>query len=90
MLILAIVRNWECLCPNFKLSTKQVLTTNNFPEFTGRICPAPCESACVLDINKDPVTIEEIEKSIVEYGYSLNSLIIYFNKDEKLKTLFIQ
>ena len=45
-------------------------STNNFPEFTGRICPAPCESACVLDINKDPVTIEEIEKSIAEYGFS--------------------
>src|ERR671923_207837 len=35
--------------------------TNNFPEFTGLICPAPCESACVLDINDDPVTIEQIE-----------------------------
>ncbi|MCC2626001.1 MAG: gltD [Burkholderiales bacterium] len=44
--------------------------TNNFPEFTGRICPAPCESACVLDINKDPVTIEEIEKQIAEYGFA--------------------
>jgi glutamate synthase (NADPH/NADH) small chain len=49
-------------------------STNNFPEFTGRICPAPCESACVLDINKDPVTIEEIEKSIAEYGF-LHGLI---------------
>ena len=38
--------------------------TNNFPEFTGRICPAPCESACVLGINEPPVTIEQIEKSI--------------------------
>ncbi len=43
--------------------------TNNFPEFTGRICPAPCESACVLGINEDPVTIEYIEKSIVERGW---------------------
>ncbi len=43
--------------------------TNNFPEFTGRICPAPCESACVLGINDDPVTIELIEKSITERGY---------------------
>lgn len=38
-------------------------STNNFPEFTGRICPAPCESACVLGINQPPVTIEEIEKT---------------------------
>ena len=41
-------------------------TTNNFPEFTGRICPAPCEGACVLGINKPPVAIEHIEKSIIE------------------------
>jgi glutamate synthase (NADPH/NADH) small chain len=47
-------------------------TTNNFPEFTGRICPAPCESACVLGINKPPVAIEEIEKHIIEIAYSKN------------------
>src|SRR5690606_35779486 len=41
-------------------------STNNFPEFTGRICPAPCESACVLGINRSPVSIEEIEKHIAE------------------------
>ena len=45
-------------------------TTNNFPEFTGRICPAPCEGACVLGINKPPVAIEHIEKSIIEKAYS--------------------
>lgn len=45
-------------------------STNNFPEFTGRICPAPCESACVLGINKPPVAIEEIEKHIIEVAYS--------------------
>ncbi|GGH05710.1 glutamate synthase subunit beta [Sphingobacterium alkalisoli] len=44
-------------------------STNNFPEFTGRICPAPCESACVLGINKSPVAIEEIEKHIIEIAY---------------------
>ena len=44
-------------------------STNNFPEFTGRICPAPCEAACVLNINQDPVTIEYIEKSIIETGF---------------------
>ncbi len=43
--------------------------TNNFPEFTGRICPAPCESACVLGINADPVTIEFIERGIAEEAY---------------------
>jgi glutamate synthase (NADPH) small chain len=45
-------------------------STNNFPEFTGLICPAPCESACVLDINDDPVTIEQIEGAIAERGFS--------------------
>ena len=44
-------------------------STNNFPEFTGRICPAPCEAACVLGINKPPVTIEEIEKHIIEIAF---------------------
>jgi glutamate synthase (NADPH/NADH) small chain len=43
--------------------------TNNFPEFTGLICPAPCESACVLDINDDPVTIEQIELAIVTRAF---------------------
>ena len=43
--------------------------TNNFPEFTGRICPAPCESACVLGINDDPVTIEFIEKTIADRAF---------------------
>ncbi len=45
--------------------------TNNFPEFTGRICPAPCESSCVLGINKPPVAIEFIEKSIAEKAFEL-------------------
>lgn len=44
-------------------------STNNFPEFTGRICPAPCESACVLGINQPPVAIEEIEKHIIETAF---------------------
>ncbi|MFL5841550.1 MAG: glutamate synthase subunit beta [Thermoleophilaceae bacterium] len=44
--------------------------TNNFPEFTGRICPAPCEAACVLDINDDPVTIKMIEQAISDRAWS--------------------
>ncbi len=47
----------------------QLHATNNFPEFTGLICPAPCESACVLDINDDAVTIEQIELAIVTRGF---------------------
>lgn len=52
------------------LEAYEILTsTNNFPEFTGRICPAPCESACVLGINQPPVAIEEIEKHIIEIAF---------------------
>ena len=58
-------KNWD--------DAYQILSsTNNFPEFTGRICPAPCESACVLGINKPAVVIEEIEKHIIEIAYSKN------------------
>jgi glutamate synthase (NADPH) small chain len=46
-----------------------LITTNNFPEFTGRICPAPCETSCVLGINQPAVTIEEIEKHIIEIAF---------------------
>jgi glutamate synthase (NADPH/NADH) small chain len=43
--------------------------TNNFPEFTGRVCPAPCEGSCVLGINAPPVTIKNIENAIVDRGW---------------------
>jgi glutamate synthase (NADPH) small chain len=51
-------------------ASDQLHLTNNFPEFTGRICPAPCESACVLAINDDPVTIEQIEMAIAEQAFA--------------------
>ncbi|MEJ1223072.1 glutamate synthase subunit beta [Sediminicola sp. 1XM1-17] len=51
-------------------AAKILHSTNNFPEFTGRLCPAPCEEACVLGINEDPVSIENIEKNIVETAFS--------------------
>lgn len=53
---------------------KILTSTNNFPEFTGRICPAPCEKACVLGINEPPVAIEFIEKSIAEHAFE-NDLV---------------
>ncbi len=55
---------------NWEEAYRILSSTNNFPEFTGRICPAPCESACVLGINRPPVAIEEIEKHIIEIAYS--------------------
>jgi glutamate synthase (NADPH) small chain len=54
---------------NWQEAANILLSTNNFPEFTGRICPAPCESACVLGINQPPVAIEFIEKSIIEKAF---------------------
>lgn len=54
---------------NWKEAYNILSTTNNFPEFTGRICPAPCESACVLGINQPAITIEEIEKHIIEIAF---------------------
>ena len=50
-------------------AARRLHATNNFPEFTGRICPAPCESACVLAINDEPVTIEQIEMAIAERAF---------------------
>lgn len=54
---------------NYREAYEILISTNNFPEFTGRICPAPCESACVLGINQPPVAIEEIEKHIIEIAF---------------------
>lgn len=54
---------------NWKAASQRLHATNNFPEFTGRLCPAPCEQACVLGIHEPPVTIEEIEKQIVERAF---------------------
>ncbi|KAF5100865.1 hypothetical protein D0Z03_000717 [Geotrichum reessii] len=48
---------------------QRLLMTNNFPEFTGRICPAPCEGACVLGINEDPVGIKSVEAAIIDHGF---------------------
>src|SRR4051812_2910995 len=48
---------------------QRLFATNNFPEFTGRLCPAPCEGSCVLGINSDPVTIKQIELTIIERAF---------------------
>jgi len=53
----------------WKDAIRTLHATNNFPEFTGRICPAPCEAACVLGISEPPVTIKAIEKTIIEHAF---------------------
>ncbi|WP_435136811.1 glutamate synthase subunit beta [Formosa sp. A9] len=64
-------------------------STNNFPEFTGRLCPAPCEEACVLGINEDPVTIENIEKNIVETAFKEGWIVAHPPKARTGKTVAV-
>ncbi len=54
---------------HWREALENLLSTNNFPEFTGRLCPAPCETACTLGINKDPVSIKAIERTIIDKGW---------------------
>jgi glutamate synthase (NADPH/NADH) small chain len=66
-----IIPDWNDLVykGRWKDALQILHATNNFPDFTGRVCPAPCEAACVLGINNDPVTIKQIEKTIAERGF---------------------
>lgn len=67
-----LIPEWNDLVrrDDWKVASDRLHATNNFPEFTGRICPAPCEAACVLSISDRPVTIEQIEKEIAERAWS--------------------
>jgi glutamate synthase (NADPH/NADH) small chain len=66
-----IIPDWNDLVyrSRWQEAIRRLHATNNFPEFTGRICPAPCEAACVLGINQPPVTIKQIEKTIIETAW---------------------
>ena len=66
-----LIPDWNDLVyrGRWKDAVRQLHATNNFPEFTGRICPAPCETSCVLGITAPPVTIKQNEKNIVERGF---------------------
>jgi glutamate synthase (NADPH/NADH) small chain len=66
-----LIPDWNDLVyrGRWKEAVRQLHATNNFPEFTGRICPAPCEASCVLGINQPPVTIKQNEKNIVERAF---------------------
>ena len=66
-----LIPDWNDLVyrGKWREAIEQLHATNNFPEFTGRICPAPCESACVLAVNSDAVTIEQIEMAIAERAF---------------------
>jgi glutamate synthase (NADPH/NADH) small chain len=66
-----IIPDWNDLVyrDRWKEAIRTLHATNNFPEFTGRVCPAPCEAACVLGINSPPVTIKNIEQAIIEHAF---------------------
>jgi glutamate synthase (NADPH/NADH) small chain len=66
-----VIPDWNDLVyrDRWKEAVRALHATNNFPEFTGRICPAPCEAACVLGINSPPVTIKNIEQAIIEHAF---------------------
>ncbi|HXA66167.1 MAG TPA: glutamate synthase subunit beta [Bryobacteraceae bacterium] len=66
-----VIPDWNDLVfrDRWREAIRALHATNNFPEFTGRICPAPCEAACVLGINEPPVAIKVIEKQIIEHGF---------------------
>ena len=66
-----IIPDWNDLVyrGRWREAIRVLHSTNNFPEFTGRICPAPCEAACVLGINEPAVTIKQIEKTIIDYAF---------------------
>jgi glutamate synthase (NADPH/NADH) small chain len=66
-----IIPEWNDLVwrDDWEGAIERLHATNNFPEFTGRLCPAPCETACVLGINQDPVTIKNVEVSIIDRAW---------------------
>ena len=72
-----IIPDWNDLVyhGNYKEALDNLHSTNNFPEFTGRVCPAPCEAACTLNINSDPVGIKSIEHFIIDKGWENNWVI---------------
>ncbi|MDQ2775566.1 MAG: glutamate synthase subunit beta [Acidobacteriota bacterium] len=67
-----LIPDWNDLVwkGRWREALRELHATNNFPEFTGRICPAPCEAACVLGINDDPVTIKVVEQNIIDRGFA--------------------
>ncbi len=67
-----LIPDWNDLVyrDNWREALDRLHATNNFPEFTGRLCPAPCESACVLGINQDPVAIKQVEVEIIDRAWS--------------------
>src|SRR3954452_5336999 len=66
-----LIPEWNDLVykDDWAAAIERLHATNNFPEFTGRLCPAPCEASCVLGINQDPVTIKNVEVAIIDKAW---------------------
>src|SRR4051812_38540679 len=66
-----LIPDWNDLVyrDQWRSAIERLHATNNFPEFTGRLCPAPCEGSCVLGINQDPVTIKQVEVTIIDRAW---------------------
>jgi glutamate synthase (NADPH/NADH) small chain len=72
-----LIPEWNDLVyrDDWQEAIERLHATNNFPEFTGRLCPAPCEAACVLGINEEPVAIKQVEVSIVDHGWEHGDIV---------------
>ena len=86
-----IIPDWNSLVyeNDWKMALDVLHSTNNFPEFTGRICPAPCEAACTLNIDDNPVTIKNIEKSIIDKGYKNGWILPKINNKKTGKKIVV-
>ena len=86
-----IIPDWNDLVfrGHWKEALATLHSTNNFPEFTGRICPAPCEASCVLNINDDPVGIKSIEHAIIDKGWEMGWVVPQPPKEKTGKAIAV-
>ena len=80
-----IIPDWNDLVyrHQWKTALDVLHPTNNFPEFTGRVCPAPCEASCTLNINNDPVGIKSIEHFIIDKGWEEGWVVPHAARSER-------
>ena len=86
-----IIPEWNNLVyeKDWKIALKILHSTNNFPEFTSRICPAPCEAACTLNLEDNPVAIKSIERSIIDRAYKNGWVLPEINKNKTNKSVAV-
>src|SRR5438067_10785565 len=86
-----LIPDWNDLVykNQWRAALDRLHATNNFPEFTGKLCPAPCEASCVLGINNDPVTIKQIEASIIDRAWDEGWVVPQLPKVRTGKTVAV-